>query len=603
MSHKGNNKKLFENKILLLTNFGRHLIDDKSQVIFLNQRCLSCTEIVEKHAKFISYPHMGDDLGNLEGYEEKVFDDMMQYIAPILSELNNVNYSKEYWKYYISFEFEMIFWSFYSMYWQIKNAIEKYPGIKIVCFEDDEYDIAQLNIRSMQYQAYIHQLIGKQIVVALNYPNLKVKKVRLEDFYKENRNYQTVKRKCLGVRDIIRKGYDWVYKILSIRTNSIITYSFSNNIRNLQKEMLGKAFFCGGIRKAKHLNIFCDIQKRENFIEKLSGNIFEDQFENILIHNIGYDLSLDFLENYEHISQATKYLKKMKFDTYVKFLYDPESLEYAAYIKEGGGKIVECSHSVEEGWRLWKTLCVKEADYYFSWSEKKYLSYDNYLECISYMLHTIKSVNYMENRYILYARGSETSPYATLSVYFIIAERISMYETVLRPVKFYNELGSTIQKCMLYRNRDDWGEGSRKLIETYCPNTQFDDSFENGRYQSFSEQLQKSRIVVVESIHSTSFFQAIMYGMPTIIIENLDYRGLLNDEVLNLLEELKKVDVWFEDASKAGKVISENYEKIDEWWNMPERKNVIKKIQSQLWVKLDDKSESEWWQETLAELK
>lgn len=591
-----------QKKVLLLTKFGRDLIEKNTDIIYLNERCLSCSEIIEKKTEFITYPYTEEHLVTLEKYEDKIFDDVITLIAPILSEINHVKYGKEYWKCYTSFEFGIIFWAFYSMYWQIKNAIEKYPDIKIVCFEDTEYDIAKLNITSNKAQAYIQQLIGKQILVTLKYPHLKVEKICLSDYYKENKDAEIAKKTCLRTRDIFRKGYEWLYNILSIRANDIITYSFTDNIRNLQRKMLGKAFFCGALRKAKYLDINVDSQMRKDLMERLSACTTEDEFENILIHNMGYCLSINYLENYNNICRATNSFKKMNFKTYIKFLNEPESLEYAAYMKENGEKIVECSHSIEEGWRLWKSLSLKEADYYFAWSKKEYLPYDNYLECISYMLNTVKSVNYKNNANILYARGSETSPYVITVFDIVVAQRIKLQETVLRPVKFYHELESSLRKCMLYRNRDDWGEGSREFVERNCPDIQFDDSFENGRYHSFAEQIQKARIVVVESIHSTSFFQAIMYGIPTIIIENLDYRGLLNDEVLDLLEELKTVDVWFEDASEAGKVICKNYEKIDEWWNMPERKNVIKKIQSQLWVRLDGKSESEWWNEILDNL-
>lgn len=597
MYHKNNQP---QKKTLLLTKFGRDLIDKNVDIIFLNERCLSCNEIVEKSVDFMAYPYHEDHLVVLEKYEKKIFDDAITLIAPILSEINNVKYGKEYWKYYTAIEVGVLFWSYYSMYSQIINALKEYPDIRIVCFEDDKYDIAQLNITSYQFQAYMQQLIGKQILVSLNYHNLQVEKIKLADFYETNIDHQTVAKTHLGIRVILRKGYDWIYKTISKRTNAIITYSFSNNIRNLQRELLGKAFFCTE-KMSTYLDKYVDIQKRKNLIASVSAGTFEDEFEKIFIHNIGYNLSLNYLENYRKICKETKSVKKMNFKTYIKFLNTPELLEYAAYIKENGGKIVECSHSIEEGWRVWKTLSMKNADYFFAWSKKEYLSYDNYMECISYMLNTVKNVNYMDNTNILYARGAETSPYVTTVFDIVVAQRIKLQETVLRPVKFYNELDTSIQECMQYRNRDDWGEGSRECVERYCSNIQFDDSFENGRYQSFAEQIQKARIVVVESIHSTSFFQAILFGVPTIIIENLDYRGLLNNEILDLLEELKTIDVWFEDASKAGKVINENYEKIDEWWNMTERRNVIQKIQN-LWGRLDGKSESDWWKETLAKL-
>lgn len=594
-------ENLFENMILLLTNFGKNLVDDNSEIIFLNQRCLSCAELVENKPDFFEYSERYDDLEGLERYQDEIFEEVMRYMSPVLSELNDVKYGKDYWKYYTSLEFGTLFWSYYAMYTQIKNVIEKYHGIKIVCFEDCEYDIAKLNILTIKYKSYMLQLIGKQILSALNYDNLEVKKIKLTDFFDENTK-KVNDKKTWKIRDILRTVYDWAYKCISKKANCVVTYSFTNNIRSIQRQLIGKVYFSSNIKEPKISNKDIDIKKRNIFFKKMSRIFFEDEFENIFVKNISNNLSLNYIENYHAISYATKDLKKMKAKMFVKFLYNPVALEYGAYVKENGGKVVECSHSIEEGWRLWNTLSMKEADCFFAWSKAKYLSHKKYIECISYMLNSIKRVNYMDNENILYARGQETSPYPEEVSELILDQRIDMLETVLRPVKFYDELETDIKKCMLYRNRDEWGEGSREIVESYCPNVTFDDSFANGRQISFVEQVKKSRVVVVESIHSTSFFQSILYGVPTIIIENLDYRGLLNAEVLNLLEDLKKIDVWFEDASVAGKVINDNYEKIDYWWNKPERQTVIQNIQSKLWVTLDGQSEFDWWRDRLAKL-
>lgn len=587
-------------KVLLLTKFGRNSLDNSQEIVFLNERCLTCMEIVDKLVPYLEISCSEQTLSQLEEYQNSIFEDVMLHVAPVLSAINNVKFSEKYWKYYVAFEFGFLFYAYYSMYIQIKNVITKYPGIKIVCFEDDEYDIAKLCISSAKYKSYMFQLIGKQILAELNYAHICVKKIKLEDYFIETR--KNVVEKKYNVRDFIRKGYDRMYKILSKKSPFLITYSFSDNIRNLQRKLIGRAYFTATISNKNILDKNVDVEKRRILEETIFINGSEDEFRNIFIKNIGYNLSRNYIENYNAIRIATKQAKRMKATTCIKFLYDPLAMEYAAYLKENGGKIVECSHSIEEGWRLWKSPLLSQTDYFFSWSTKEYLSYNNYNECVSYMTSSVEEVNYMDNKNILYARGAETTPYPTCVADLILNQEINMYETVVRPIKFYDELDDNLQQRILYRNRDDWEEESRNFVEQHCPNIQFDDSFENGRFRSFSEQIKNSRIVVVESIHSTSFFQAIMYGVPTIIIENLDYRGLLNDAVLDLLEELKKVDVWFEDAVKAGKVINENYEKIDDWWNMTERRNVIKKIQNQLWVSLDGKSESEWWEEALDKL-
>lgn len=124
--------------------------------------------------------------------------------------------------------------------------------------------------------------------------------------------------------------------------------------------------------------------------------------------------------------------------------------------------------------KRWKLrLNVKQEDYLFAWSKNKWLSYNNYKECISYMIANIgEKVMYAYNTNILYARGSETTPYPIQSAGFEINSRVDIKQAILRPVTFYNEMSEELQKCILYRNRDDWGEGSREFVEKYCPNIQ-----------------------------------------------------------------------------------------------------------------------------------
>ena len=105
-----------------------------------------------------------------------------------------------------------------------------------------------------------------------------------------------------------------------------------------------------------------------------------------------------------------------------------------------------------------------------------------------------------------------------------------------------------------------------------------DGSFLENSFMSFENRIRSARMSIIESVHSSTFFHSLLYGVPAIIIDNNEYRGFFTDAVCDLLEPLKQVGVWVDTPEEAANIVNEHYDDIDIWWNDPKRKSVIDDI-------------------------
>ena len=55
-------------KVLLLTKFGRNSLDNSQEIVFLNERCLTCMEIVDKLVSYLEISCSEQTLSQLEEY-------------------------------------------------------------------------------------------------------------------------------------------------------------------------------------------------------------------------------------------------------------------------------------------------------------------------------------------------------------------------------------------------------------------------------------------------------------------------------------------------------------------------------------------------------
>ena len=83
--------------------------------------------------------------------------------------------------------------------------------------------------------------------------------------------------------------------------------------------------------------------------------------------------------------------------------------------------------------------------------------------------------------------------------------------------------------------------------------------------------------LVVTNVISTTCMESINCDIPTIIFCSDDF-FVPDENAVEILNELRRVKVLFDDPKEAADFINNNLECIDAWWKEPERKAVVSRF-------------------------
>ena len=587
-------------KYLQLTYLGKDAYQDDDEVILLNKRCLSYQEIAELDTlgfRCLDYPSELTDMDKLSVVWDDFYHRICDELSRILSEYHGIVHNDKYWEYFLSFDFIPVILLYYERYISIKNALDLHPGIWVKVYKRDVYYLATHSIWDSENMDQLVQVIDEQIFRYLQYSH--VEYIPRTDAVNKSEQRQKVKK---TIKKRIRKIFNSAYRIVSRKDEFYITYSFTSKINNLRLKTIGKAYFAES--ELPRIDDMCGIDEeaRNNIGNKikLQGNT---DFEQIFINNLSNNLNKLYIENYKALLHSNRMYYTVKPKYFVKNGYSPAVMEYAASVHEYGGVVINCAHCVEESFRFFRSKTDDLSDFTFQWSSNKLFAKNNSLECISGMLSNIKNVDYMNNQTILYVFTCEQGKHDRSLLSFLLRKRVEEHDIVKKVRELYVSLKPEHQTDFCFRNRDEWNWGVEDYLHSIDTAITIDDSFNKEGGIGFAERISSARVVITETIHSSVFFQSILYGVPTFVVDNVDYSGLLSAGFLELVNQLREVNVIVPDGKIMAQIINDHYHEIDEWWNQKHRQSVINQVLDMVWCKNTKNSVYEWWNEKMKEIR
>ena len=577
-------------KYLQLTYLGADCYNPDDEIIFLNKKCLSYEQIYNLDClklNFLDFPSELIKKEEILSIWNGLFHRIWEGMAPLLSHIHNVKHTTEYWEYLSSYDFSPILLLYYERYVSIKKALELCPNIKIKLFEVDEFYLAKNKVWDFSNVDKLVHVIDRQILEALNYPyienvSLETKSIKQTIIDKENSR----KEKNLNYKKLLNN----IYIKLSKKASFFNMYNFDKDVNKLRLLFLRKVYFFDNKNNRKIQNFTfqknIDFEKRKKLFSKFSV-LPHNEFEKIFLSNLWKNMSTIWIEDYKDLLKISRIFYKINSQYYIKEFYNEAAMEYAASLIEKGKIVINCGHSIEESFRIFSNKTSELSHYTFQWSTKDFFPKNNSLECVSNMVLSSYSIDYFSNQKILYIFSGEYGRHEYSIMGLLLRKELNEKEFVRKSGDFYLNLSDGIKNYFVFRNRDEHNWQVEKYLCSIDEKICIDNSFHKYGGRTFADSLNQARIIICETIHSTVFFQALLYGIPIIIIEDVNYEGLLNKKVLSLLFKLKEVDIWVSNAEKAAEIINNNYSCIEKWWNEPQRKKIVEEIKNKIWSRLN----------------
>lgn len=228
-----------------------------------------------------------------------------------------------------------------------------------------------------------------------------------------------------------------------------------------------------------------------------------------------------------------------------------------------GGKLEIIQHGgnycIEKYRDLWEFVI---ADKYFTWGDGFIKNKPGNMYAMP--VPKTLSIKKGKKRSVLFV-GYTYPPYVAMfrNLYTMKIEKLYKEEDL-----FFQELQPTCKEILRVRCYpvDPWWERKESLGQKF-PWMQFDSN------ASYYDSMSKAKLVVTHII-STTCMESINCDIPTIIICSKEF-FIPDENAVEILNELRRVQVLFDDPKNAAELINNNVQNIDAWWNETERKAVV----------------------------
>ena len=561
-------------KTLLVTTALEESWDKNIPILFLGEWCKkyhrksSWNNLNFKTQKY----HWNDrnKLNNDYSYSKIIYQKIIQEISNDLNNFHQVSFSLRYWKIIIGpwlLSFIQVILERYENLKQIKNYNEKFETIIFNIKRDiilpKNFEIYS---RLIMTDTWNHFIFGEIIKNS----SIRNKIFINEKEFDNNENFQEY------LRD---KHYSNIRQIYSSFLNV-----FKNKIKN-EKFLISESYLgvCNEIKlnlKLKCLpnylnfdlpqNDFLNWHERENCILKNFNH--NNEFEKILKNLIKIQLPSSFFENFKEIRN---YIDKINWPAKPKviftshFIYKTAQSFYTAKkIETNHAKLIIGQHGGVYGQYAISTAQDHEIDVCdkfltWGWNDEKNLKIVPFG-----IIKNISKIKYKKNKnkILLILRSQSRYSHRINS----LTGSFQLYKYFIDCFDFCKKLNEKIQhKNLVVRlhARRFWDE--ELFLKDELPHIQIDEG-----YKKIHKLILNSKLVV-HSYIGTGYLETLSMNFPTIIF--FDTKNcLLNEETLNDLKILSKVNIFHSNYETASHFINENYENIDDWWNSEKTQEAIK---------------------------
>lgn len=333
------------------------------------------------------------------------------------------------------------------------------------------------------------------------------------------------------------------------------------------------------------------IDMRKNITRKVE---YGDEFIDLIYDCLWKHIPMQFVEDFQDYYEAYKELGlkiQVKIVDSNKIYYDPLFKIFVADAISHGGKLEIIQHGGSyciEKYVIWQEFDI--AHKFYTWGNG--FSENNRGNLFAMPVPKTLSVKKKKNAKNILFIGYVNYPYVAR---FLQLYTMKMEELFKQEEAFFQSLGQNSRDLLCVRcyHDDPWWE-RKKILAQMFPWMQFDHN------QNFYTSMTEAKLVVTNVI-STTCIEAISCNIPTIIFCNDDF-FIPDQNAVEIMNELRRVQVVFGNAQDAADFINKNEQRIDSWWNERERKDVVNRFRK-MYASHDCLSKLKWIKEMIKESK
>ena len=465
-------------------------------------------------------------------------------IFPILNELNNCKLKKNEWEILIEYFLLISVINIKTRFDTLKKVKDK----KNTFIRANNYDFLfentdiykKFQFEDKNFNFYINYLISKR----LKFQSLKNKKIKKIFFLK--------KQKKKFLKKII---YFFLYYLINLFKPVLILDGYFGVIRSLQVLFKSKfKILFAGIDYFDFPFRLISHKKNVKYRSKISIKI-RDEFDIIFNEFIKNVLPSSFLENFNYFLTANKkkYLNISKIGTALHFAANDNFKFAVLNLKRQNKKSFNLQHGGLMGFRLFDPedyINQKISDLNLLW-------HDN-LENIGsqYFLHSKYKSKKLENKILLYP------------CHILLNQELSTLENNNH---FYLNQSINLSKLLI--------EKKKFSLSIKFFNNQNDDFFKNIWRKYFDENVKilesnisskgsifrKYDLIIINDF-STAFYELLYHKKPFIVLNSAPNVNFIK-KFWKPINDLKKINLWFENEKQLAKYLDKNFENIILNWD------------------------------------
>jgi putative transferase (TIGR04331 family) len=543
----------------LITYFKNIRLKKKSNIIFENEylkklyteyqlrnyRCSSIENLNQVYKKKINY-----------SFCKKKAQRYLSEIFPTLNELNNCKLKKKEWE--ILIEYFLIISTIniktrFDILKKIKDKKNTYLYAYNYNFFIENTDIyKKFQFEDVNFNSYINFLISRR----LNFRILKSKKIRKICLFEKSKKKRFLKKLIYFFYDnissllkpiIILDGYFAIKNIFKILFKSKFKILFANiDYFDFPAEMI---------------NFKKDIKSRTKIAVKIKDDF--DIIYNEFIKNV---LPSSFLENFHSYLTANqkKYLHISKIGTALHFAANDNFKFALLYFKRKNKKSFNLQHGALMGCKVFEPedyINKKMSDLNLLWNDKKVNIGSQYFLNLEYKLKKFENKILFFPSHILFNLELDTlanNNHIYLNQYLNLVKLLIIKKKFLLNVKFFDSQNDEFFKKI-------WKNFFDKNVKILNSNISYKGSI-----------FKKYDLVIIDDF-STAFYELLYYKKPFIVLNSAPNVNL-KQNLWKAINELKKINLWFENEKQLANYLNKNFENFILNWN--------KTINSQYYIKL-----------------
>ena len=546
------------------------LQSNKNKNIFIGEWCVNTDKLnVDKNKKYKIIKYHWNDKKKINKdlkYLLKLHNFIIKKLYGKLNKFHNTNYPLRYWETILSY-WLWIYLVFHYDRWKQIFSIKNLKNIQVKILNFKNSAFIPLDTKhfcsNVSKNDWNHWSFSQIIKFS--------KKIKFKYINKSELTPNLFLEKKFSNKKLFLSK---ILNLISTKTYFSINVFFGN-ILNIIFSILFKEMRLDSIFSNNYKNLLIDIETRKKFLKIKINKL--SKFEDFIFHNITYNLPKSFFENFKNIENNLNNLNLPKspkaISTASEHILNDKFKIYAASKIMKGSKYYIFQHGGSYGTSDFfpnEFFDIKLADKFFSWGWKKEKKITPFYCTRNLYIQNIKKKNLNKQGLII---PFTEMPLALGNLQSGRPRNIMEIDSYVETLKtFYTKLETNIKKASVFKgvqnniNELTYIEDSLKYI---IKNSKFIKSDKNTYKFLYKYKL------YVETLNSTGYLESLSLNLPTLLIFNKKFCDIRKNAKKDF-NDLKKVNILFNNPINAANFINKNYNNLEEWWSNPELQRIRK---------------------------